>query len=409
MTALPPARYFDRSTPPHITTLVLVTGTSAISMNIFLAALPSMAVYFDTPYAIMQFTVGGYLALTGLMQLFLGPLSDRFGRRPVLLTAFFIFILASIGASTTTDFETFMAFRCLQAVVVTGMVIGRATVRDIAAREKAASMIGYVTMGMALAPMLAPPIGGMLSDAFGWQACFYALAIAGFGALMLVYFDQGETNLNRARRFSDQFRSYPALLTSRRFWGYTLTCVFASGCFFAYLGGAPFVGGQVYGLSAAEVGLYLSITPLGYAIGNGISGRYAARFGIYRMILTGATTTLAAMIGAYLTVQAGVDHPLGFFAFTVAIGLGNGMVLPSANAGLLDVRPELAGSAAGLSGAMMTLGGAGLSALSGFLLSPGSGAYPLIICIAGSAAASLCAALYTISIERSVRGPGHVT
>lgn len=404
MSSLPSVRYFDRKTPPHITTLVLMVGTATMPVNIFLASLPSMAVYYDVPYSIMQFTVTGYLALTGLLQLFIGPISDRFGRRPVTLVALIVFILASLGAASSTDYELFMVFRCLQAVAVTGQVIARATVRDMVAREKAASMIGYVTMGMALAPMMAPPIGGILSDLFGWQSNFHALSIVGCITFTVVLFDQGETNQNKSTNFAEQFKVYPQLLVSRRFWGYSLILIFASGTFFAYLGGAPYVGNTYYGLSPTQVGMYLAITPFGYMIGNGLSGRFASAIGLYRMIVVGASIILTIMSMSLVTAWIGVTHPLGFFGFTFAIGLGNGLILPSASAGVLDVRPTLAGSASGLSGAFMTFGGAGLSALSGFLLTETSGAYPLIFCILGSSFLCLLSGLYTISIERQVRG-----
>lgn len=404
MSSLPSVRYLDRKTPPHITTLVIMVGTATMPVNIFLASLPEMAIYYDTPYSIMQFTVTAYLALTGLIQLFVGPISDRFGRRPVTLVALCVFILASLGAALAPNFETFMAFRCVQAVAVTCQVIARATVRDMVAREKAASMIGYVTMGMALAPMMAPPIGGILADLFGWQSNFCALSIVGCVTLTIVALDQGETNQHKSANFSEQFKAYPELLVSRRFWGYSLILVFASGTFFAYLGGAPFVGNTFYGLSATEVGLYLSITPFGYMIGNGLSGRFASAIGLYRMILVGASIILCIMSMTLVTAWLGVTHPLGFFGFTFAIGLGNGLILPSASAGVLDVRPTLAGSASGLSGALMTFGGAGLSALSGFLLTETSGAYPLIFCILGSSFLCLLSGFYTIGIERQVRG-----
>ena len=167
MSVLPTPVYLNRKSPPHITTLVLMAGTGAISINIFLASLPEMANYYDQPYSIMQFTLTGYLALTGFAQLFIGPISDHIGRRPVMLATVVIFIIASLGAALSTKFEIFMAFRLLQAVVVSGLVISRASVRDMVSREKAASMLGYVAMGMALAPMMAPPLGGLLADNFG--------------------------------------------------------------------------------------------------------------------------------------------------------------------------------------------------------------------------------------------------
>ena len=400
MNAFPPARFLDRRTPPHLATLVLLAATGAITMNIFLASLPVMAEDFGVSYAVMQIAVTGYLALTGLSQLVIGPLSDRYGRRPVAIWTVAIFIAASIGTALATDISIFLLFRALQTSIISGYVISRATIRDVVAREDAASRLGYVTMGMALAPMIAPTVGGMLGDAFGWRASFYALTLAGILTLLVVWFDQGETNVKPSASFGEQFRSYPALIRSHRFWGYTMTMTFASGTFFAFLGGAPFVGDVVYGLSATQVGMYLAITPMGYVTGNGISGRFASRFGLYRMILTGALVTLIGMSMTLLTIGSGIAHPLGFFAFTFTIGLGNGLILPSANAGMLDVRPELAGSAAGLGGAMMTFGGALLSALAALTLTPVSGAYPLIFCILGSSALCLACALYTIRLEK---------
>ena len=138
-------------------------------------------------------------------------------------------------------------------------------------------------------------------------------------------------------------------------------------------------------------------------IGSGISGRYSAKIGLDKMMLSGALVTLVFMSFTLVTAWLDIAHPLGFFAFTFSIGLGNGLVMPSANAGMLDVKPELAGSAAGLGGSMMTFGGAALSALSGFLLTVTSGAWPLIWCIIGSSFLCLVAALYTNAIEKQVR------
>jgi DHA1 family bicyclomycin/chloramphenicol resistance-like MFS transporter len=301
MNAFPPARFLDRRTPPHLATLVLLAATGAITMNIFLASLPVMAEDFGVSYAVMQIAVTGYLALTGLSQLVIGPLSDRYGRRPVAIWTVAIFIAASIGTALATDISIFLLFRALQTSIISGYVISRATIRDVVAREDAASRLGYVTMGMALAPMIAPTVGGMLGDAFGWRASFYALTLAGILTLLVVWFDQGETNVKPSASFGEQFRSYPALIRSHRFWGYTMTMTFASGTFFAFLGGAPFVGDVVYGLSATQVGMYLAITPMGYVTGNGISGRFASRFGLYRMILTGALVTLIGMSMTLLT------------------------------------------------------------------------------------------------------------
>lgn len=403
MSTLPPARFLDRTTPPHITTLVIMTAVASITINIFLATMPEMAVFFDRPYAVIQLTLTAYLALSGVAQIMVGPLSDLLGRRPVMIATLGIFVLASVGAALSTSFELFLFFRIVQTAIVSGFVVSRAVIRDMVPRERAASLIGYVTMGQALAPMVAPAFGGALGDAFGWQATFWALAAAGLITLVLVLFDQGETHLKRSSGFREQVRSYPELFRSRRFWGYSLTSTFAAGTFFAYLGGAPYVGATVYGLSATQVGLYMAITPVGYMIGNFISGRFSTRIGIYRMMTFGGLTTLCIMALTLVTFALGITHPLGFFFFTFSIGLGNGIILPSAGAGLLDVRPDLAGSAAGLSGALITLGGAALSTLAGVLLTIHAGVLPLILCILGSSLLCLACARYTIAVEQRMR------
>jgi DHA1 family bicyclomycin/chloramphenicol resistance-like MFS transporter len=165
-----------------------------------------------------------------------------------------IFLLATLGCLFAPTIEVFLAFRMLQAVVVVGLVLGRAVVRDMYPQDQAASQIGYVTMGMAVVPMIGPAIGGVLDETLGWQANFWMLAILGLLVLALVWRDLGETAARGAASFAEQFAEYPELFASRRFWGYCLAAAFASGAFFAYLGGAPYVGSEVFGLGAARSG-----------------------------------------------------------------------------------------------------------------------------------------------------------
>lgn len=403
MSTLPKSRFLHQNTPPSIGTMVALVAVASIPLNIFLPSLPAMAKYFETPYSVMQFAVTGFLVLTGLLQLVIGPLSDRFGRRPVLLVALLIFILASAGASIATSFNEFMFYRLIQSVVVAGTAISRASVRDMVGRDKAASMIGYITMGMALAPMLTPPLGGYLGATFGWQSNFYVLTGCGILVFALTFFDYGETNLKRTANFTQQFKAYPALLTSRRFWGYSLTTAFSAACYFAYLGGAPYVGSVVYHLGPEQIGLYLMFTPMGYIMGNFISGRYSRVLGLEKMLIIGCSLVLVPMLTCLAVILSGVSHPLGFYLFTFSIGLGNGMVLPNATAGLLDVNPSLAGSASGLGGAILTFGGAAFSATAGFLLTETSGALPLVLCIVVASACALSVALFTVRVERQVR------
>jgi MFS transporter, DHA1 family, multidrug resistance protein len=402
MSALPSPRFLDRRTPPKIVTLIFLAGLSALTMNIFLPSLPGMAVYFGVPYGVMQQSVALYLALSAALQIVIGPISDRFGRRRVLIWSLVLFLFATVGTLLATTATTFLVFRMAQAVIASGMVLSRAVVRDMVADERAASMIGYVTMGMSLVPMIGPVIGGVLDDAFGWQANFALLLFLGIGVLALVWADLGETAVLRKVSLMDQVRSYPDLLTSRRFWGYTLAAAFASGCFFAFLGGAPYVGDKVFGLSSTHVGALFALTAIGYAAGNFLAGRFSVRVGMNRMILIGTVVTTLGLVVLVGLTLAGLSGPTVFFGLTMFMGMGNGICLPNANAGMLSVRPDLAGTASGLGGAILIGGGAALAAIAGVLLGPGATEMPLILLMLASSVASVMAILFVIRRARQI-------
>lgn len=376
---MPPTRFLDRTSPPHIVSLVSIAGLSALTMNIFLPSLPAMAADLAVDYDRVQILVSGYIAMTALVQLIIGPLSDRFGRRPVMLGALVILLAASLICMIATSIEVLTAARMAQTAVVAGLVLSRAIIRDMVPVEEAASMIGYVTMGMTLVPMVGPTVGGLLSDAFGWRASFAAIAVAGLLVLVLVRHDLGETNRQKSSSFTAQFRAWPGLLTSGRFWAFTLAATFTSGAFFAFLGGAPFVGGTLMGMTPSVLGLQFMFIASGYIAGNFLSGRYARRAGIEAMMLVGGGVALVGAALPILFFAHGLTTSLAFFAPQIIVGFGNGLSLPSANAGIVSVRPELAGSASGLGGAITMGGGAFVSWLASAILSVETGAMPLLL------------------------------
>ena len=398
--------FLDRRTPPHIATLILLAGVSALTMNIFLPSLPGMAEWFAVPYATMQLSVALYLALSAVLQVVIGPISDRYGRRKVLLGSLILFLIATVGTLLAPNATVFLAFRMAQAVIAAGMVLSRAVVRDMVPDAQAASMIGYVTMGMSIVPMVGPVIGGVLEEAIGWQANFGLLLVLGLLTLWLTWADLGETATLRPVTLGAQIRQYPKLLRSQRFWGYALCAGFSSGSFFAYLGGAPYVGTEVFGLSASGVGALFALTAVGYAAGNFVAGRFSVRVGMNRMVFLGALITLLGLGALALVTLAGVHSALVFFGFTTFVGLGNGMTLPNANAGLLSVKPELAGTASGLGGAIMIGGGAALAALAGALLGPGASEMPLVLLMLASASGALLSILWVMRRARALGLPG---
>ncbi|NOD61948.1 MULTISPECIES: multidrug effflux MFS transporter [unclassified Ruegeria] len=389
-------------TPPTLATLVLLSGLSALSMNLFLPSLPNMAVYFDTDYKVMQLSIALYLLINAVLQIVIGPIADKAGRRPVLLWGLALFLLATLGCIYAPNAEIFLVFRMCQAVIVVGIVLSRAAVRDMYDQDQAASMIGYVTMGMAVVPMIGPAIGGILEEAFGWKANFWLPFAIGALTLFLTFTDFGETAAKSGKSLIQQFKEYPELLTSPRFWGYSLACAFSSGAFFAYLGGAPFIGTELFGLSAAQVGIYFGAPAVGYFAGNFISGRYSMRVGVNRMVFWGSLLNAFGVALSATLFLVGSGTALSFFGLMTFVGIGNGMVIPNATAGSLSVRPHLAATASGLSGAIMLGGGAGLSALAGALLTHETGAMPLLWLMLATALLAICAIAAVIRRERQL-------
>ncbi|WP_170331684.1 multidrug effflux MFS transporter [Ruegeria arenilitoris] len=391
-----------RRSPPTISTLVLLSGLSALSLNLFLPSLPNMALHFQADYKVMQLSIALYLLVNAVLQILIGPIADKAGRRPVILWGLALFLVATLGCIYAPNIEVFLVFRMCQAVVVVGMVLSRAAVRDLYDQDQAASMIGYVTMGMAVVPMIGPAIGGVLEESFGWKANFWLPFALGVMTLALTYVDFGETSAKSGKTLIQQFREYPELLRSPRFWGYSLSSALSSGSFFAYLGGAPFIGTELFGLSAAQVGIYFGAPAVGYFFGNFFSGRYSVRFGVNRMVFWGCWLNAIGVALSAILFLAGFGTALSFFGFMTFVGIGNGMTIPNATSGALSVRPHLAATASGLSGAIMLGGGAGLSALAGALLTHETGAMPLLWLMLATSVLAICAIVSVIRRERQL-------
>lgn len=398
-------RYLDRATPPHITTLILLSALSPLAMNIFLPSLPKMAEYFATDYRVMQLSVALYLAMNGLMQVLIGPLGDFFGRRPVILGSIGVFLVATLGCIFAPNVAVFLTFRIVQAAIVAGMALSRAVIRDMVGAAESAARISYVTMGMAVAPMVAPALGGFLDGRFGWQSSFWLLLALGALIFWLTWRDLGETMARReGHSLAQQIREYPELLISPRFWGYSLSTAFASGAFFAYVGGAPFVGTQIFGLSPEALGAFFGAPALGYIVGNGVSGRFTRRAGLGRMLTLGALISTSSVALSLGIVYLGAATVWSFFGLMTVVGLGNGMLLPNAMAGMVSVRPKLAGSASGLGGAIMLGGGAALSALAGGLLTAETGTEVLLWMMLISSVLGVITVIYTVRREARLAG-----
>ena len=394
------------ASPPRFFTLVLLSGLAVLSLNMFLPSLPNIAEEFKADYALVSLSIAGYLGVTAVVQPIVGPLSDRFGRRPVLLVCLSIFVLASLVCALATDIWIFLAFRVLQGAIISAYAISLAVIRDMVSEREAASLMGYVSMAMAIAPMLGPMIGGGLDELFGWRASFFAYLAMGVAVLAICWVDLGETNTSPSRTLSTQARAYPELLRSRRFWAYALCMAFSTGAFYSFLAGAPLVTETLFAMSPAVLGFYMGTITVGFMAGSYLSGRYARRYALTTMMIAGRLTACVGLTIGLVLFLAGVVHVASFFGATVFVGIGNGLTMPSANAGALSVRPDLAGSAAGLSGALTVAGGAVLTSVTGAVLSEGNAAYAVLGMMLFCAAMGLISALYVLRLDLRERAGG---
>lgn len=394
--------------PPHIATLALAAAIAPLAMNVYLPSLAAIAEHFNTTAPTAQLSVSLFLAATAIMQIVIGPISDQHGRRPVMLILLFMMLAATLVCIYAPTIEIFLAGRILQASAAVGIVLSRAIVRDMIGGDGAASMIGYVTMGMTLAPMIGPALGGVLATYFGWQACFWLIFAFTAFAIAVMWFDLGETNKNLGGSFKETFAVWPELMRSHRFWGYALCCAFSSGAFFAFLGAAPLIGIQYYGMSPTQFGLYFFFIAIGYMSGNYLAGKYSVRFGMNPMMMTGNIVVVAGITIALTTIHLMPSQPLAFFIPIFLLGVGNGITLPNANAGIVNVRPKIAGAASGLGGSMQIGGGALFAALTGFGLEPGNGPFLLLLVMMVSIFLAIGASLYVFYInrERQKEAPG---
>ena len=389
------------SAPPKLFTLVLLSGLSVVSLNMFLPSLSNIAAEFQTSYRLLaSVSIAGYAAMTTVLQLLIGPLSDRVGRRPVVLVSLVIFVVASLGCLLALDVWAFLLFRTMQAAIVSGFALSRVIIRDTEPAQKAASLMGYLSIAWAIAPMLAPLLGGAFDQLFGWRANFWAFLGIGAAVLVLCWLDLGETNKNPSETFTKQFKAFPSLFRSRRFWGYSLCMAFSMGALYAFLAAAPLVATTVFQMSPATLGFYMGSTAAGFILGSFISGRFAALYPLTTMMVVGRVVACAGLAAGLSLLLAGVVHEVSLFGSCVFLGFGNGVSMPSSNAGAMSVRPELIGSAAGLSGALTGAGGALMSGITGTILNEANAAFVLLGMMLLSSTMALLAALLVLWLDR---------
>ncbi|MEM9228891.1 MAG: multidrug effflux MFS transporter [Pseudomonadota bacterium] len=397
---LAPAR-----TPPGTVTLICLTGVTTISLNMFLPSLVNIASDFDAEYALVSLSVAGYLAVTAVLQIIIGPLSDRYGRRPVLLGAVALFAVASLGCFLAQTIWQFLAFRLLQGAIIAGAALSRVIVHDVFPPGRAAAMLGHIAMVMAVAPMLGPMIGGFLDTLFGWRASFMTFALIGGAMLVLVWRDVGETNAAPSNTFLTQARAYPALLRSVPFWGNAGCMAFSTGAFFAFVAGVPLVADVSFELSSGMLGIYMGSITGGFMLGSFGASRLAGRWPLARVMLAGRIVACLGLTCGLALIGAGYLHEFILFGSTIFVGMGNGITMPASSVGTMAVRPDLAGTASGLSGALTVAAGAVLTWIAGSVVTGANSAMALLVLMFATTALSLACALLVLTLERRAVRP----
>jgi DHA1 family bicyclomycin/chloramphenicol resistance-like MFS transporter len=365
-----------------------ITALAPFSLQIYLPALPAIQASFAVTPGIVQLTLSLSILANALANLAYGPLSDHFGRRPVLLVGLAAFIAGSLACALASSIELLIVARIVQSVGgAAGMVLARAIVRDLYDRERSASIIAYLTMAMVVAPMLAPTIGAVLLDVASWRAIFLVVTGVGVALIWPIVVTLAETRPPEARRIGGPLSGAGALLRSGAFISYALQSTFGISIFFSFIAGAPYFMMDVLGRSATEYGLWFILVSAAFMAGNLVAGRFSARIGLDRMVLVGSVLGVAGAGVALTLLLAGYWMPLALFGPIMAVGLGNGFAVPNAQAGAVSVQPLLAGTASGIAGFVQMFVAALVSQAVGMLQN--GTPYPMAAFMAGCAVLSL--------------------
>src|SRR5438552_11489372 len=331
--------------------LVAMTGVAPISLYLLVPALPVLATTFGRGISVAQMTVSLYMVGIACSQIVMGPLSDRFGRRPVLLAGLSLMVAASVACIFAESLPQLIAARFLQALGgATGMVISRAIIRDLYSRARVGAMISLVIAVMMIAQMPSPLTGGLLETAFGWRAISYVIPAACLIIAVAIAVALPETRRDRTE--AGGFRGdVGSLLTSRAFIGYVLCQVLASQIIFTFAGGGPYIVVTQMGRSSAEYGAWFATSGFAYLIGNLFCVRFAPRHSLEKLIWFGLALQFAGSLLNLLWGFTGLNQaPSWLFGTQMLVMFANAFVMSNAAAGAISVRPEAAGTASGAMG-----------------------------------------------------------
>jgi DHA1 family bicyclomycin/chloramphenicol resistance-like MFS transporter len=342
-------------TAPPLTLLAGVTAVAPASLHILVPALPVLASVFDAPPGAVQLVLTLFLAGIASGQLVYGPVSDRYGRRPVLIAGLALFLFGTVLCGFAWSLPMLIIGRTLQALGgCAGMVLGRAIVRDVYERERAASALATIMMVTSLAPSLSPAIGAYLAEWGGWRTDFVLLGILGAAVLMLTAAKLEETHAPAPINVVGMIRSFIVLLRSPAFLSIAFATAFTSASWFTFLAAAPYLLSELLHEPPSTYGLMILLPMAGYILGNAAVGRLTVLIGTTRLFLAGLALSLAS--GGMLAFWCLTNlTPWALFVPMAISSIGNGMSQPPGIAAGLSVYPRIAGAASGLIGFMQMM------------------------------------------------------
>ena len=383
MTEVSPALQGDRRSPP----LWLIASLAAVgpfSISLYLPALPALANDLGASAAEGQLTLTLYLAGFAIGQLVYGPVSDRVGRRPVMLAGLVLYVVASLAAAAAAGVATLLIARLAQALgACAGTVVTRAVVRDVTTGPEIARTLAVIAAALALSPALGPAIGGVVAVWVGWRACFLLLAAAGATLLVCTLFGLSETHSTpRSDRLAvaGVVHGYLGLLEDRVFVGFVLTAALISGATYVYNVGAPFVFIAILGLTPDVYGLLGLVTSAGYLVGTLLARRRAALTSATRLTREGALWSATGGLGLLGVASIGPIGAVPLIATMVVFAVGLGILYPTTAAAALARHPEAAGAAAAVIGCAQV--SSGMIATAALSLSNPTTATPMALIVA---------------------------
>lgn len=373
--------------------IVLLAAASAlgpVTMQIMLPAIPVVREYFTVTTGTAQLTLSLSMLAIAVATLIYGPLSDRYGRRPVMLAGILITVFGSWLCVAANTIEWLIIGRIIQAGGgAVGLVLARAIVTDIYPPDQSAGIIATLVMVMVVMPMLSPLIGGELLVRHDWHSIFYLMI--GVSALLLVLMFRLLPETRRAVSSADgapgMLEGFAILLRSRKFSGYAFNAAFVSVMFFSFIAAAPEIMISVLERPANEYGYYFVMIPFGFMSGSYVARRVSRKLGAHRMIMVGSVLGVTGVVIALALQLLGLHHPITLFLPIALSTFGNGLSMPNAQAAALNESPGLAGSASGLTG-FLQMGLSALAAQVVALIFNGT-VYPMLLLMLAAALISL--------------------